>query len=273
MIIRRRFIAGALACSVLLSTSACGQSGDGTTASGGTRYPDYRYRLSVEVDTPEGLRSGSSVIEVRTAMSGDYAIPSPNTLSTRVRGEAVTVDLGQRGVMFALLRSEKSVDWAAGVLGSSAKRVTFEEVHDEIERTNRDPSFDISMQRTLALKGKYNVQRYYDEKLRKPGAKHPPSYYPIMVTFADMTDPKSVTKIDPDNMAARFGKGVKLKRITVERTDDAVTSGIEERLGWLEKIGKTRSTLIPNPPRLLKDATNPIIQYLAPSDFSTEIYK
>jgi hypothetical protein len=88
-----------------------------------------------------------------------------------------------------------------------------------------------------------------------------------------MADPKSVTKLGPDNLSAKFGKGVKLKRITVERTDDAVTSGIEERLGWLEKIGKTRSTLIPNPPRLLKDATNPIIQYLAPSDFSTEIYK
>jgi hypothetical protein len=28
-------------------------------------------------------------------MSGDNAIPSPNTLSTRVRGEAVTVDLGK----------------------------------------------------------------------------------------------------------------------------------------------------------------------------------
>jgi hypothetical protein len=237
MLIRRKFISGIAALGALLSTSACGEAGN-EALGGGKRYPDYRYRLTVEVDTPEGLRSGSSVIEVRTAMSGDLAIPSPRTISTRVRGEAVTVDLGQHGVMFALLRSEYSVDWAAGVLGSSAKRVTYEEVQDEIKRTNRDPSFDISMQRTLALDGKYEVQRYYDENNRTPGAKHPPSYYPIMVTFADMADPKSVTKIDPDNMAARFGKGVKLKRITVERTDDDVTSGIEGRLRWLNNLRK-----------------------------------
>ena len=30
--------------------------------------PDYRYRLTVEVETPEGLRSGSSVIEVKQSM-------------------------------------------------------------------------------------------------------------------------------------------------------------------------------------------------------------
>ena len=28
------------------------------------KTPDYRYRLTVEVDTPEGLKIGSSVIEV-----------------------------------------------------------------------------------------------------------------------------------------------------------------------------------------------------------------
>lgn len=32
--------------------------------------PDYRYRLTVEVDTPGGLRTGSSVIEVETSVAG-----------------------------------------------------------------------------------------------------------------------------------------------------------------------------------------------------------
>ncbi|MEP0393170.1 MAG: hypothetical protein ABJ205_00340 [Erythrobacter sp.] len=31
--------------------------------------PDYRYRLTVEVDTPEGLKTGSSVIEVSTKVA------------------------------------------------------------------------------------------------------------------------------------------------------------------------------------------------------------
>ena len=55
----------------------------------------------------------------------------------------------------------------------------------------------------------------------------------MLVTFADRDDPTSVARVDPDDLAASFGEGVKLRRITVQLTDDPVTSGIEERLGWL----------------------------------------
>lgn len=55
----------------------------------------------------------------------------------------------------------------------------------------------------------------------------------MMVTFGDEADPTSVAEVDPDDLAATFGEGVKVKRITVELTDDPVTTGIEERLGWL----------------------------------------
>lgn len=32
------------------------------------KTPDYRYRLTVEVETPEGVKSGSSVIEITQNM-------------------------------------------------------------------------------------------------------------------------------------------------------------------------------------------------------------
>ncbi|HAW37080.1 MAG TPA: hypothetical protein DCX71_13555, partial [Erythrobacter sp.] len=32
--------------------------------------PVYRYRLTVEVDTPDGVKTGSSVIEVDTEVAG-----------------------------------------------------------------------------------------------------------------------------------------------------------------------------------------------------------
>jgi hypothetical protein len=57
--------------------------------------------------------------------------------------------------------------------------------------------------------------------------------YPMLVTFGDEADPTSVTLVDPDDLAATFGAGVKLRRITAELTDDPVTTGIEKRLGWL----------------------------------------
>ena len=39
--------------------------------------------------------------------------------------------------------------------------------------------------------------------------------------------------VDPDDLAATFGEGVTLERVTVQKTSDPVTSGFEERLGWL----------------------------------------
>jgi hypothetical protein len=108
---RRHVVSTGLAALALLATSACG---------GGKTYPDYRYRLTVEVDTPEGVKRGSSVIQVKTSRASQNAIPSPGMLSYKVRGEAVAVDLGARGVMFALLRSDDSVDWAAGAFEAMA---------------------------------------------------------------------------------------------------------------------------------------------------------
>jgi hypothetical protein len=225
----------------------------------------------VEVDTPEGLKSGSSVIEVSTRVSGEYSIPDPGKIFTKVRGEAVAIDLGKRGTLFALLRSEKSVDWAGGPLMFFVPNVPYKDIEEILEKENRDPSFDIRMKGLYKLQGQYVLPRHYYNVLHKPKESDTPTAYPIMVMFKDIQDPKSVTKIDPDNLAANFGKGVKLKRITVERTSDPVSTGIEKQLGWLKAIGKQRGTLLPNPPKYLRDTK--IIQLVAPSDFSTELFK
>lgn len=51
----------------------------------------------------------------------------------------------------------------------------------------------------------------------------PCSHYPLLVTFTDITDPNSVRAVAPDNLAATFGRGVSLKRITLKITDEPVT--------------------------------------------------
>ena len=56
---------------------------------------------------------------------------------------------------------------------------------------------------------------------------------PMLVRFADIADPKTVERVDPENLAASFGAGYALQRVVVEETDDPVTSGIEKRLRWL----------------------------------------
>ena len=57
--------------------------------------------------------------------------------------------------------------------------------------------------------------------------------FPILVTFTDITKPESVKKVDPANLAASFGPGVKLKTVTLEITSAPVTEGtVETILGW-----------------------------------------
>ena len=222
---RRKLILSiiAIAC---LPLSACGPKDNSNetreTMGGGKIYPTYRYRLTVEVDTPEGLKTGSSVIEVATSKGNKFAIPSPGSLSYKVRGEAVTVDLGARGLMFALLRSDESSDWAAGAFEAMAPETTIK------ERMKSDDAYGDSRAAALLLKGPQVVPRWREPY--RSATKQPRSGYPMLVRFADIADPRTVAKVDPDALAASFGKGVTLRRITVERTEDAVTSGIEGRL-------------------------------------------
>ena len=96
----------------------------------------------------------------------------------------------------------------------------------------------------------------------------PRDRWPLLVTFTDIDDPASVLKVDPDNLAASFGPGVALKRITLEITDENVTKGkVETVLGWLDDYygskfdGQRYETI---------NAENRLANSLSASNFDTE---
>ncbi|MEL6877694.1 MAG: hypothetical protein AAGL68_06305 [Pseudomonadota bacterium] len=174
---------------------------------------DYRYRLTVEVETPQGLKAGSSVIEVKQRLVRPGSDPISIGVERRARGEAVTVDLPDGRTLFALLRSKDDSDWAAIIMQSLAPDGVGE---GYVEQLNN----------MLLIEGVQELPR-----MRPPLDEQ--SAYPMLVTFGDIDDPTSLERVDPDDLAATFGEGVSLKRITVQITDDPVTTGIEERLGWI----------------------------------------
>ncbi len=87
-----------------MSLAGCGAADD---------VPDFRYRLTVEVETSEGLRTGSSVIEVQQSLGRSAMNPAGQRISRRIRGEAVAVELPLGQTLFALLRSENDNDWVS----------------------------------------------------------------------------------------------------------------------------------------------------------------
>ena len=226
----RRRVLGLLGGGLAFVLGGCGLFGPST----------FRYRMRVEVETPEGLRSGFAVRQMwfsQRTNGGYYA---------QAEGEAVAVDLPGSKTLFALLSgADGNVDYAGHGIWTI---------------------FTV-MDRDIGPKGGPHELWPKIPVIREPIT----NPVPMLVKFADIADPKSVERVDPADLAASFGPGVRLTRIVVEKTSEAVTSGIQERLAWLAEVGKTRSTLIPNPPRLLKDAKP--IQLVGSDKFSTELFK
>ncbi len=206
----------------------------------------YRYKLTIEADTPAGIRRGSVVREI--GWQGMWA-PTPEAHAERVwqRGEAAVLDLPNGKAVFLLLDREPKDTIQAGF------HATY--------------GFTLGCGTMLAAADK-NRSVFVFAPSHVLRTNHLP--VPQLVTFDDPTRPETVRAVDPDDLAASFGEAYALRRLTIEVTDDAVTESIENRLPWLEQVGRNCATLIPDPPRFLTDAAP--IQRVGPSSFSTELY-
>jgi hypothetical protein len=198
--------------------------------SGPPTMPDYRYRLTVEVETPQGVRTGSSVIEVTNRLAFNMNGGGYSRIY-RARGEAVAVDLPGGRTLFALLRGENgaNVDWAARIVYDLTTPVP--PISDKFGSDRV-----LQLQNAVANRNAVVVPRLMPFW---PDDAAPPAY-PLLVTFGDLRDPKSVERVMPNDLANNFGESVKLRRITVQITDDPVTTGIGRRLGWLGQYPEPR---------------------------------
>jgi hypothetical protein len=172
-------------------------------------YPTYSWgqKTTVTVMTPEGQRSGNAVVRVSWKDSPDLLSDAPH-LHYEVRGEATVVDLGNGKYLFALINSAERRGLA--VFGGQTELPRF---------TN---SLLLLVKTTAASRGE--------------SREVPPRYRPLLVTFADINDPASVARVDPDDLAAQFGPGYALSSITLAITDEPVTKGrVEAVLGWLDE--------------------------------------
>ncbi len=207
---------------------------------------EYRYKLTIEADTPAGVRRGSVVREI-----GWHRMwaPTPEAHAERVwqRGEAAVLDLPNGKAVFLLLGREPKDTILAGFYATYGFTLGYGTM---LEAANKS--------RSAFVFPPLHVLRTH----RLP--------VPQLVTFDDPARPETVRAVDPGDLRASFGEAYALRRLTIEVTDDAVTESIEQRLPWLRQLGRDRATLIPDPPRLLKHAAP--IQLIGPSSFSTELY-
>ncbi|MEL7188288.1 MAG: hypothetical protein AAGK17_01945 [Pseudomonadota bacterium] len=170
------------------------------------KYPtySYRYKLTVEIDTPEGVRSGYAVREV-TWRDGPRITMEAPAGTMKERGEAVAVDLPNGQTLFALLYSKNQGVTARLAFGTSRLK----------------PPYDRGAVDVIIPKRKNPVWGQ--------------NGYPRLVTFRDLEDPQSVERLDPSSLSELLGEGYELRRVTAELTDEAITKNVEKMLlasGW-----------------------------------------
>jgi hypothetical protein len=173
----------------------------------GPKIYHWKQKLQVVVQTPEGEKTGDAVAAVTAQLQ--FSLGAAGTVAIRrLQGEATVVELGQGKYLFALLNEESKY------LADFAFVRRDEQGNEEF------------WGRLEASKGS--------------SATLPSGHYPMLVTFDNINDPKSVKEVKPSDLEAAFGVGYALKSITLEITDEKVTEGVVEKvLTWV-------STLWPN---------------------------
>lgn len=160
---------------------------------------EWHQKTTVTVATPAGEVSGATVVGVR-ALFGQLPM-SGTEVQYGFTGEATVVEVAPGRYLFALL-------------GGSEER---------FYRAARD-----------RFKGKTRGEWLYDIPKQTEPVTLTGDRVPLLVTFADITDPTTVTRVDPANLAASFGPGVSLMAVTLAVTEDPVTVGrVEALLGCI----------------------------------------
>lgn len=257
MITRRCLLQGAIVSSTFLLFSCSGIEPSET----------LRYRITVEVETPVGLRSGSSVWEYKitdvqigfTPLSHDY------------QGEAVAVDLPNGRTLFALLKSGDGLpDYPENVIR---------------QKLIQTPEFKADWERAFLTV--FPEWRARGETWVLPAelppfsqGEKPRSGYPLLVTFRDDADPTSAERVNPQDLGAIFGQGYRLKSIRITVTDDPVTKGIVKQKKWFRRAANSGGGLIPMEKEIVDGRTRykPALGHdvsligVGLLDFSTDLY-
>ncbi len=159
------------------------------------------YHITIEIETPEGIKSGSAVRQI--VISNRFALnPDISPVYYNVRGEAVIIDLGDRGYVFVLVGR-----------GPEEFRSAFPYRSNDLREV---------------IKYYNNLENGAQAVLEKS--------HPRLVMFDDLNDPMTVKGIDRLKMDEVLGEGVTFKRATIEITDDPMTTGIENMLPWLKNL-------------------------------------
>ena len=191
----------------------------------------HHYRLVLEVEDHGEIRTGSSVIGVSFSPLAPWIHSEFGSSKTRIRGEAVVVELSTGQVVVATLRH--------GIGGrpysmSGLASLAFPDLSKE-------------------ARDKY--------KYWMAGAPHwdavidlPDNLIPMLILFEDTNNPLYFHEMRHDDLTEMLGPEIRFLRVRLEMTSDAVTSSIKDHLPFLREDWSGADSALPRnhdraPPR------------------------
>lgn len=190
--------------------------------------PDHKYRLTVDVETPTGVKSASGILSVRP--NRNYGGTGSGSSVPQTKGDALLVNLGGGRGLAVLL--------AYGEDGSNFDDASFLPTRLYGARDRRVGFRDI---KTFAGTSALPV---------------PEERWPVFVMFADVSDPGSARRVNANALDAALGSGYRLGGLSLEIVangfwpidfggvlGEPVTRGIETKLPWLTTPGGAASAL------------------------------
>lgn len=179
--------------------------------------PGHKYRLTVEVETPDGIKSASGVM----AVTPDRGYSRKGHTATS--GDALFIDLGSGKNLVTLL-------------------------------AHLDHTLDLDGMNYVALRayGASSGQRVSFNEMSRIRGVVPVTgeLIPVLAAFADPADPSTMQTVPPDNIASVLGNGFRLHGVSTEVVPNGfwpvdfggvlgepVTRGIEAKLPWLKGSG------------------------------------
>jgi hypothetical protein len=211
----------------------------------GDRFPDYHYKMTVHVLTPEGDKTFSSVRGLEQKEISSMQSSSGRTVKRKLTGQAVIID-GNGRTYYALLTKPDNADYATLITGAAlAPFIPADIPESDIVGRSRAMS---------QVKGAHPLPRTLPARLGRP----PFEAWPMFVTFDDPKDPKTVREVSPDSIG--------VSGITIEITDEDVTTGIDKRLEWL----RTQRGSLVRTPRGGSMYDKPAAHRLTEAAFSTD---
>lgn len=181
-------------------------------------YPSVtvRYRLTLEAQVDGELKTASGVREVTYTKQPPLA--AQHELSIGYRGEAIALDLGSRGTLFALLKESR--DSRSGPEWIVLQAFDF-------DGASLPSPTEAGIEQVARLSGKRELLL---------------DSLPKLVRFRDINDPMTV-EVNPFNIAEHFGPNTSLIRVTLEivPATEPITTGINKKLVWLDHLDKYNS--------------------------------